>query len=57
MFFYSSFGSEQDPAIALRGPVGSLSFAIVVQTVNMLNQNQALIMHHPTFLEQMKYET
>ncbi len=44
MFFYSAFGRDQNPAIALRGPVGSMSFAFAVQTVDILNQIQALHM-------------
>ena len=36
-FFYSSFARDLGSVVALHDPVGFLSFAIVVQTVNELN--------------------
>ena len=43
MFFYSSFARDLGSAVALHGPVGFLSFAIVVQNVNVLIRNLALL--------------
>ena len=43
VFFYIFYARDLGSAAALHGPVGFLSFAIVVQTGNVLNRNPALL--------------
>ena len=43
--FYNPFARDLGSVVALHDPVGFLSFVIVAQTVNVLNQNLALLIY------------